>query len=113
MLTGCVDSPPWGGIAKHPTTAQIQAVLGRQDSYVYFPGYEIYYNHTTDQYVYWDGNAWVAGIEPPRGVQLEALLGSPSVAMNFSDAPERHHATVVRSYPHNWGSPVSVMASSR
>lgn len=113
MLAGCVDTPPWGGTSKHPTTAQTQTALGRQDNYVYFPGYEIYYNSNHGQYVYWDGSAWVTRTELPRGVSVEVLLASPSVAMNFHDAPEWHHAAMVRSYPRNWGRPEAIMVSAR
>jgi hypothetical protein len=30
------------------------------------------------------------------------LLASPSVKMNFHDAPAQHHAAVIQQYPKNW-----------
>jgi hypothetical protein len=38
----------------------------------------------------------------PRGVTVNVLLASPSVKMNFHDAPAQHHAAVVKQYPKNW-----------
>ncbi len=111
LLAGCTGSPPWGSTSKHPTTAQIQAMLGRLDNYVYFPAYEIYYNRTKDHYIFWSDRAWVTRNKPPGDVAVEVLLGSPAVAMNFNDAPARHHEAVVRTYPRNWGRSEAVMAS--
>ena len=112
-LAGCVDSPPWSGTSKVPSAAKLQSALGRKSSFVYFSSYEIYYNSTNRQYVYWDGSAWDTRTEPPPGVSVRALLASPSVAMDFHDAPDGHHAAVVRSYPRNWRHPEVIMASTR
>lgn len=113
LLVGCAGSPRWSDSSKHPTTAQIEAVLGRLDRYVYFPGYEIYYNTGKDQYIYRGDRAWVTQIEPPADISVEVLLASPSVAMNFDDAPARHHAEVSRLYPRNWGRAEAALASAQ
>ena len=100
LLTGCVgyvDGPregvqaaPYGGVVV--------------DDYVYYPGYEVYYSSSRRQYAYREGNAWVAR-PAPRGVSVNVLLASPSVKMDFHDAPANHHAVVVKQYPKNWAPP--------
>jgi hypothetical protein len=69
-----------------------------QDDYVYYPEYEVYYSNTRHDYVYRDGRSWVTRPQPPRGWAQSSL----SVNMSFHDAPERHHAEVIRTYPRNW-----------
>jgi hypothetical protein len=98
-LTGCVayvDRPAQGSVYENNS-----AVFLVQDDYVYYPSYECYYSVSRHQYAYREGNAWVAR-PAPRGVTVNVLLASPSVKMNFHDAPERHHAAVVQQYPKNW-----------
>jgi len=82
-------------------TVQVQAAVVFQDDYDYYPNYEIYYSRSRREYVYRDGNAWVRRPEP-RGVTLDILLAAPSVRLDFHDAPEQHHNSVVKSYPRNW-----------
>ena len=109
LQPGC-STPGWGSWSVRPSPAQIAAALGRLDSYVYYPGYEIYYNRTKDRYVFREGRAWVTQQEPPEDVLGQDLQAAPSVAMSFNDAPERHHAAVVRNYPRYWGRPESLTA---
>ncbi len=111
LLMGCANSPRWSDSSRRPTSAQIQAVLGRLDNYVYFPGYEIYYNTGKDRYVCWSDGAWVTRNDPPGDIAVDVLLASPSVAMNFDDAPARHHDGVIRLYPRNWARGEATLAS--
>jgi hypothetical protein len=113
LLAGCADTPPWGSMSVVPTSAQLQAARGRQSSYVYFAAYEIYYESIGRQYTYREGDVWITRPAPPPGIPVELLETSPAVAMNFHDAPQGHHAAVVRSYPRNWGRPDAVFASAR
>lgn len=76
-------------------------VVVYEDDYDYYPGYEVYYSRNRHEYVYRDGSQWVRRPEP-SGVSLNVLLAAPSVRVDFRDAPERHHDSVVRSYPRNW-----------
>lgn len=89
------------GAYQPPGPVQAQAVVVLQDDYVYYPQYEVYYSSSRHQYGYRDGNAWAWRPAPPN-ISLNVMLASPSVHMDFHDSPERHHATVVRSYPKNW-----------
>jgi hypothetical protein len=79
-------------------------VVVYQDDYDYYPGYEVYYSRTRREYVYRDGNAWVRRPQP-RGISEIELRRAPSVRVDFHDAPEQHHSTVIRTYPRNWTPP--------
>jgi hypothetical protein len=81
-----------------------QATVVYQDDYDYYPGYEVYYSRNRREYVYRDGSTWVRRPEP-RGITVDVLLAAPSVRVDFRDSPERHHNTVVKSYPRNWKKP--------
>ena len=101
-LAGCVSDGSFQsrGYNSRPT-AQVSSSVTFEDDYDYFPGYETYYSRSRHEYVYRDGGRWVRRPEPLH-VSLSLLLASPSVRMDFRDAPERHHRTVVRNYPKNW-----------
>jgi len=101
LNTGCavrVDEPAGAAVYVAPPTVVVQ------DDYVYYPGYDIYYNSYRHQYAYLEGGAWVSRPQP-RGVSVNVLLASPSVRMDFHDAPALHHAAVVQKYPKNWAPP--------
>lgn len=78
-----------------------QASVNFEDDYDYYPGYEVYYSRSRQEYVYRNGNQWVRSREP-SGIRLDVLRASPSVRVDFRDSPERHHDNVVRRYPRNW-----------
>jgi hypothetical protein len=120
-LAGCgrnTDSPVSAGQAQSPVVvpapspaadlapspaigqAPAPAVL-EPDDYVYYPAYGIYYSSNRHQYAYLHGGDWVS--QPaPGGVGVDELRASPSVKMDFHDAPANHHAAVVQQYPKNW-----------
>ncbi len=98
-LTGCVayvDRPAQGSVYEDNS-----ATFLVQDDYVYYPNYECYYSSSRHQFAYRDGRNWVSR-PAPRGVTVNVLLASPSVKMNFHDAPAQHHAAVAKQYPKNW-----------
>jgi hypothetical protein len=82
----------------------VASEAGLQDEYVYYPGYEIYYNSHRRQYTYREGDSWVSRPAPPR-VAVDVLFASPSVRLDFHDAPAGHHQVIVRQYPKNWAPP--------
>jgi len=100
-LTGCVGyiDGPRAGVYVEPPVVETGIVV--EDDYVYYPGYDVYYNSSRHQYAYMEGGAWVSRPAPP-GVSVDVLLASPSVRMNFHDSPANHHAEMVRQYPRNW-----------
>jgi len=97
-FTGCVVEPS-GGYRGH-----VQAEADFQDDYDYYPEYETYYSRNRHEFVYLDGGMWVRRPEP-RGISATVFLAAPSVRLDFHDAPERHHDTVIRSYPRTWRRP--------
>lgn len=68
------------------------------EDYVYYPGYETYYSRNHNFYYYRDHDRWVRNANPPR----QWANNAPSVHVDFRDAPDRHHADVVKHYPRNW-----------
>ena len=102
-LTGCIGyvEEPHHARAYAPPPAYVENVVVVQDDYVYYPSYQVYYSGSSRQYVYVEGNAWVTRPAPPR-VSADVLFASPSVRLNFHDAPAIHHAAVVQTYPRNW-----------
>lgn len=97
-LTGCVAERSSG------YRGHTQATVLFQDDYDYYPGYETYYSRNRHEFVYLEGNTWVRRPEP-RGVSINVILAAPSVRLDFHDAPEQHHRTVIQSYPRTWNAP--------
>jgi len=98
VLTGCMVDRA-GGYRGH---TQVSATF--EDDYDYYPGYETYYSRNRHEFVYLEGNTWVRR-PSPRGVSVSVFLAAPSVRLDFRDAPEQHHTTVIRSYPRTWTRP--------
>lgn len=88
-------------IAPPVTVAPIVVPPVTENDYVYYPGYQMYYNRTRHQYAHLEGGAWVWAAAP-NGVSVDALLASPSVQMDFHDSLERHHAEMLQRYPRDW-----------
>ncbi|TAL05172.1 MAG: hypothetical protein EPO07_03945 [Verrucomicrobia bacterium] len=107
VLTGCVGYADGRGHARiyaPAPTVYVDAGIVVQDDYVYYPGYQVYYSSNRRQYIYQDGSSWVTRTAPPH-VSVDVLFASPSVSVDFHDAPAVHHATVVQTYPKNWTPP--------
>lgn len=106
-LTGCigyVDGPRHGRVYVPAPTLQVEAGIVVQDDYVYYPGYQVYYSNHRHEYIYLEGRSWVTRPAPPR-VSVDVLFASPSVRLDFHDAPAIHHSAVVRQYPKHWAPP--------
>src|SRR3954463_6549682 len=103
MLTGCVgyvDGPHARMYAPAPSV-YVETGVAVQDDYVYYPGYQVYYSSSRHQYTYRQGRSWVSRPTPPR-VSVDVLFASPSVRLDFHDAPAAHHSRVVQQYPKHW-----------
>ena len=98
LLGGCVDSPKWTGAARVPTAAQIKAVLGQGNSYLYYPDYEIYLDRDRRQFTYWDGGALITRSELPPGVSRTQLAAARVVVLASRETPELHRAAVARDH---------------
>jgi hypothetical protein len=108
-LTGCVgyvDGPHHAGVYAPAPAVYVDARIVMQDDYVYYPGYQVYYSSNRHQYLYQEGRSWVSRPAPPH-VSVDVLLASPSVRLDFHDAPSVHHASVVKQYPKQWAPPKS------
>lgn len=105
-LSGCTTtgSNPPRASGEQPAE-QTQSAVSAANEYVYFPRYEIYYSRTQRDYVYRDGLTWIRRPEP-RTVTVATLHASPSVELDFQDAPSRHHHNVLEQYPKDWAPPV-------
>jgi hypothetical protein len=106
-VTGCVsyvDEPPRRVVYAEPPPPYVETRVVVQDDYVYYPGYQVYYSSSRNQYIYRSGWSWVTRPVPPR-VSVDVLLASPSVRLDFHDAPSRHHSRVVKQYPKHWKPP--------
>ena len=108
-VTGCVghvDHPHHGRAyySEPPPPDYVEARVVVQDDYVYYPSYQVYYSSTRRHYIYLDGRSWVTRPSPPR-VSVDVLFASPSVSLDFHDAPSIHHSKVVQKYPKHWSPP--------
>jgi hypothetical protein len=104
VLTGCVGhvhEPNQVVVYAPPQPVYVGAGVVVQGDYVYYPGYQVYYSTSRRQYIYQEGRSWVSRPAPPR-VSVNVLFTSPSVRLDFHDAPSIHHAAVVRQYPKHW-----------
>jgi hypothetical protein len=107
-LTGCV------GYVEHrhhaevyappPPVVYVEPAVVVQDDYIYYPSYQVYYSSSRRSYIYLDGRSWVTRPSPPR-VSVDVLFASPSVHLDFHDAPSSHHSRVVQQYPKHWSPP--------
>jgi len=98
-LAGCVKQQAYQPVSTTQPATPGPAVA--EDDYVYYPEYEVYYSNHRHLYGYWESGAWYWRPAPPR-VGVNVLSSSPSVRLDFHDSPERHHATVIKRYPHDW-----------
>jgi hypothetical protein len=80
----------------------VNVQVGAPDDYVYYPKYGAYYSPAHHRYYYQDHSSWGWNATPPAAVTPDVFLQAPSVKMNFHDAPDKHHADIVRQYPKDW-----------
>ena len=101
LATAFGQAPAGAVVVVSAPSPESPVVADAQDSYVYYPGYGIYFNAHRHLYYYLNNGAWV-NTPAPAGVTVEVLGRSPSVPMEFHDAPAAHHADMARRYPRNW-----------
>lgn len=101
LFAGCAGTPSGRGGYRASREVEVQPAMVFEDDYDYYPAYEVYYSRNRGEYVYFDRNRWIRSSEP-RIVSRHVLVATPSVRMDFRDSPERHHNSVVRSYPRDW-----------
>jgi hypothetical protein len=105
MLTGCVgyvQAPGPRATVYAPAPVIVEpAIVVVQDDYIYYPAYEVYYSSSRHQCFYISGGIWISRPTPPN-ISINVLFASPSVRVNFHDAPAHHHAAIAQQYPRNW-----------
>jgi len=111
LLAGCAGSPPWGAWSGSPSSAQVQAALGRPETFIYFSDYEIYQRARSREYVFQEQGTWVHRDQPPAGISESILQASPSVQLALTDTPEHRHAAVKQTYPRNWAEGSAIVAA--
>jgi hypothetical protein len=112
LLSGCADSPPWGGWSMTPSAEQLAAARGRRpETFIYFSRYEVYQNERTKEYVYEGDRGWMHSVRPPTAIAESTLLASPAVKVVLEDEPGQAHAAVRRAHPADWRNPSGVMAA--
>ena len=95
LIAGCAtDDGYYGDSGRSVRVVQ-------EPAYVYYPDYEVYYDNTNRDYVYYDGRSWIT-TRRPRREWGRNFSRSPSVHMDFHDSPSRHHSDVIRRYPRHW-----------
>jgi hypothetical protein len=105
-LTGSTALAGGLNVGVNITPIVVAPVVATPDNYVYYPTYGVYYNSSRHQYAYLKNQAWVQ--QPtPQGVSVETLRASPSVKMDFHDAPAKHHGDIMKKYPKNWAPPAA------
>lgn len=106
LLAGCVHEPRHRADYSVPPPDYVEVGGVVRDDYYYYPGYQVYYSSSRHQYIYQEGSVWVTRPAPPR-VSIDVLYASPSVRLDFHDAPSIHHSRVIRDYPQHWTPPGS------
>ncbi len=105
LILGSLSAPSlWGQdvhVGVNVPLPNLNVQIGAPDDYLYYPRYGAYYSPVHHRYYYQDHNEWVLRDTPP-GVTPDVFLRSPSVKMDFHDAPDKHHADIVRRYPKDW-----------
>jgi hypothetical protein len=106
LFTGCVVHEPRHHVRVHAPApvVHVQSGIVVHDTYTYYPGYQVYYSSSSRQCIYLDGGSWVTRAAPPR-ISIDVLLASPSIRMDFHDAPSLHHASISKTYPTSWTPP--------
>ena len=102
-LSGCVQPARYGAARNPPPPDYAEAGVVGQDDFFYYPAHQIYYNSYRREYIYQDGGAWVT--RPTPRVSVEVLFASPTVRLDFHDAPAFHHIAVRQQYPEHWAPP--------
>lgn len=106
LLAGCVHEPRRRADYSVPPPDYVEVGGVVRDDYYYYPGYQVYYSSSRHHYVYLEGGAWITRPAPPN-VSIDVLFASPSVRLDFQDAPQMHHSKVIRDYPRSWSPPRS------
>lgn len=103
LLSAC--TPQWGmpeqGYGYPGPLAAHAPRLGAGRNYTYFPRYEAYFHHATEQFHYPNGETWVTAPKLPNA-EMREVFRSPAVPFHFPEPPSQYHWMVKRAYPLSW-----------
>ena len=75
--------------------------LGTQATYTYYPRYEAYYHHSTQQFYYPNGKTWA--VQPTvLKSSAQEIRATPGIPFRFAAHPSQYHAQIRKAYPSTW-----------
>lgn len=103
ILTGCqlrwgMPTPGYG----YPTgLAALAPRYGESGNYTYYPRYEAYYHHATQQFYYPNGKSWE--VQPMvMKSSAQEVRATPGVPFQLPDHPSKYHAAIRQAFPATW-----------
>jgi hypothetical protein len=70
-------------------------------NFTYYPRFETYYHHSTQQFYFPNGKKWEMQPALP-GVSPQEVRRSPGVPFQFADHPSIYHSQVRLAFPPTW-----------
>jgi len=102
-LTGC--DPHWGmpvrGFGYPGGLAAFAPRAGGAVNFTYYPRFEAYYHHSSQQFYYPNGKKWETQPALP-GATPQEIRRSPGVPFQFADHPSNYHPQVKQAFPPSW-----------
>lgn len=75
--------------------------LGAAATYTYYPRYEAYYHHATQQFYYPNGKTWA--VQPTvLKSSAQEIRATPGIPFRFAAHPSKYHAHIRKAYPSTW-----------
>jgi hypothetical protein len=75
--------------------------LGSAATYTYYPRYEAYYQHSTQQFYYPNGKNWVVQPTVLKNSAQE-IRATPGIPFHFSAHPSKYHEQIKQAFPSTW-----------
>ncbi|WP_395744509.1 hypothetical protein [Prosthecobacter sp.] len=103
LLAGCTVryGMPTPGYGYPSALSAFAPRMGSSGNYTYYPRYEAYYHHGTQQFYYPNGKKWV--VQPTvLNSSAQEIRATPGVPFQFPDHPEKYHAAVKEAFPSTW-----------
>ncbi|HRH97390.1 MAG TPA: hypothetical protein PLB55_15730 [Prosthecobacter sp.] len=102
-LTGC--HARWGmpvqGYGYPPGLSVFAPRAGGSANFTYYPRFEAYYHHATQQFYYPNGKKWE--MQPAlSGATPQEVRRTPGVPFQFPDHPSKYHPHVKQAFPATW-----------
>lgn len=103
VLTGC--KAQWGmpvrGYGYPLGLSGFAPRAGGAANYTYYPRFEAYYHHPTQQFYYPNGKKWETKPSLP-GLTPQEVRSAPGVPFQFPEHPSKYHLHVKQAFPSTW-----------